>query len=733
MARCRTLGPIIVMLLWATVNLAIADVGAPGPPCELQWLLPEENSPRGSYTVFSCAMNDDWLMVGESQGSPAGVHVYRREGFTWVFDEFLQPEAPRGATFFGDALALEGDRLMVGVPGYDPQGDRPGAVYAYRRSGGSWTLEDVLIPSDEPLRSWFGSEIALSGNLLAVGAPSRASTVPYAGAIYIFEDTGSGWEEIYRLTLPDPVEDDQLGQALAIAAGRVIAGVRWRDHVGQNSGLVYVYKREGANWLEEARLWPDDLEEWDALGYDVAGDGDRFIVSALLADGVNPMSGRAHIYHHDGDSWVEEARLEDPESEERDHFGFAVALEGDVAAVGIPNLHTGSFNGYCQLYERDGAQWLPAGRISHMMPFETNNFGAGLAWSDGFLMVCGTESVTVYGTTPETCCPVVLVAPGPAEENPARVRGFDTLGNPYPDIDFEPYDEYGYGVRLATTGHQFSGYPGIITGPGPGENNPPEVRRHEPYGVPDGAPLNAYSVLKYGVNVAGGDLDGDGIDEVVTGAGPGAVFGPHVRGWEGYYFDVMSGVSFMAYGTNKYGVNVACGDIDGDGFDEIVTGAGPGAVFGPHVRAWNVDGGSAAPIAGLSYFAYGTLKWGVNVTCGDIDGDGFDEIVTGAGPGAVFGPHVRGWDHDGSGIAPIPGVSFLAYGTNKYGVRATCGDVDLDGIDEIVTTPGPGAVFGAHVRGWNYDGSTLAAIPGMSFFAYDSDWRYGADAAILDR
>jgi hypothetical protein len=121
-----------------------------------------------------------------------------------------------------------------------------------------------------------------------------------------------------------------------------------------------------------------------------------------------------------------------------------------------------------------------------------------------------------------------------------------------------------------------------------------------------------------------------------------------VRGWNSNG-DSLSNVNFLAYGTHKYGVNVSTADIDGDGIDEILTGAGPGAVFGPHVRGWNVDGGAVTPFGDISYFAYGTLRWGVNVAGGDIDGDGLDEIITGAGPGTVFGPHVRGWDYDGSG------------------------------------------------------------------------------------
>jgi hypothetical protein len=173
---------------------------------------------------------------------------------------------------------------------------------------------------------------------------------------------------------------------------------------------------------------------------------------------------------------------------------------------------------------------------------------------------------------------------------------------------------------------------------------------------------------------------------------------------------------------------VAAGDLDADGFDEIVTGAGPGAVFGPHVRGWNCDGeGPVAPLAGVNYFAYGTPKWGVNVACGDIDGDGFDEIVTGAGPGAIYGPHVRGWNVDGGSAAAIPEVSFLAYGTNRMGVNVACGDVDGDGIDEILTGPGPSSYFGAHVRGWNVAGGGVSAIGGINFFAWEPGLlRYGA-------
>ena len=332
---------------------------------------------------------------------------------------------------------------------------------------------------------------------------------------------------------------------------------------------------------------------------------------------------------------------------------------------------------------------------------------------------------------------LLVAGPGPGENNGAMFRNFLSSDPSLQFADELHSEDYGYGLNLATGDIDGDNVEEVVVGYGPDPVAPPEfyAYRLNGYGI-WGTQQMAYGVEKFGVNVACGDIDGDGYDEIITGPGPGAVFGPQVRGWnfDNDQTEAIAGVNYFAYGTLKYGVNVASGDIDGDGYDEIITGAGPGAVFGPHVRAWNYDGtGSTTPIGGISFFAYGTPKWGVNVTCGDIDGDGIDEIVTGAGPGTIYGPHVRGWNYDGGTLAAIPGVSYLAYGTNKFGVNVTCGDVDNDGIDEIVTGAGPSQVFGAHVRGWNYDGDALSDIGSINFFAFDAaNTRYGAKVAVAE-
>jgi hypothetical protein len=220
-----------------------------------------------------------------------------------------------------------------------------------------------------------------------------------------------------------------------------------------------------------------------------------------------------------------------------------------------------------------------------------------------------------------------------------------------------------------------------------------------------GAAVTAYPGFTGGAYVAAGQLDGDSADEIVTGADAGG--GPHVRTFD------PNGIArggFFAYdGGFRGGVRVAAGQLDVnpvDAVQEIVTGAGPGG--GPHVRTFREDG---TPLG--SFFAYDAgFHGGVYVAAGNVDGIPGDEIITGAGAGG--GPHVRVFNSFGT---PIGG--FFAYSAGfTGGVRVATADVDGDGVDEIITGAGPGG--GPHVRAFKLDGTVVA-----NFFAYDANFSRG--------
>ncbi|MFN7974687.1 MAG: kelch repeat-containing protein [Acidobacteriota bacterium] len=265
-----------------------------------------------------------------------------------------------------------------------------------------------------------------------------------------------------------------------------------------------------------------------------------------------------------------------------------------------------------------------------------------------------------------------------------------------------------------------------ITGAGLGISNENRVRY---YGITGSLEQDflAYAAGKWGVNVTAGDIDGPSYEEAITGPGPGDVFGPQVRAFRRDATSINK-VNFYAYGTLKFGVNVGTARLDSDAFDEILTGAGPGLVFGPHVRGWNYDGVLLTPMSKVSYFAYLTLKFGVNVSSGDVDGDGYAEILTGPGPAPSFRPQVRGWNFDGVGIASMAKINFDAFTTLQYGANVAGGDADADGFAEIVCTPGPGPTssFPARFRGFNFDNASIAALPGYDITPYAS--LYGARA-----
>ncbi|MBV8295898.1 MAG: hypothetical protein JO085_03605, partial [Acidimicrobiia bacterium] len=203
-----------------------------------------------------------------------------------------------------------------------------------------------------------------------------------------------------------------------------------------------------------------------------------------------------------------------------------------------------------------------------------------------------------------------------------------------------------------------------------------------------------------GVFVASGDLDLDGKSEVIAGADAGG--GPDVEIFQPNGVHVGG---FYAYpAAFRGGVRVASGSLAGG--NNIVTGAGPGG--GPAVELFH---GNGQNIGG--YYAYPpNFGGGVYVATGKLTSSGDDEIVT--GPGRGGGPDVE--IHSSSG-ARVGG--FYAYGpTFGGGVRVATGDVEGNGIDDIITAAGPGG--GPHIRIFRPDGTPVGG-----FMAYDPGFTGG--------
>ncbi|MFN8176310.1 MAG: Ig domain-containing protein [bacterium] len=250
----------------------------------------------------------------------------------------------------------------------------------------------------------------------------------------------------------------------------------------------------------------------------------------------------------------------------------------------------------------------------------------------------------------------------------------------------------------------------IVVGLGLGPPSSNRVRVFTGSGTPTATDFSAYPASACGTNVASGAIDAR--QEILTGPGPSPMLGPQIKAF-GRDGTAIGKVTFYAFGTLRYGARVAAGNLDVDPFDEILSGRGPGAAFGPQVRGWNFDATAVSAIAKLNFVAYGTLEHGLDAAAGDVDADGFAEILTGAGPGPTFASMVRGFNYDGANVRAIAKIDYNAYALPGHGVNVGSGDVDDDGFAEIATAPGPGPTQPSRFLGFDFDGAVLLPISGF--------------------
>jgi hypothetical protein len=255
------------------------------------------------------------------------------------------------------------------------------------------------------------------------------------------------------------------------------------------------------------------------------------------------------------------------------------------------------------------------------------------------------------------------------------------------------------GVHVATGDISHDGYDDIIVGAGAGSDPHVEV-----YDGATGQLIRSFLAFapefRGGVTVAATDVNGDGVADIIVGAASGMA--PHVEVFDGVTNALR--MSFFAFDQGFVGgVTVAGGDVNGDGYGDIIVGAAAGA--GPEVRVFSGRDQSLL----YSFFAFDPgFQGGVTVAAGDVNGDGKADIIVGAGPGAD--PHVVVFDGATGNLIQ----SFQAYDSGFRGGVAVGYTTEADGTGAIVTGAGSGGR--AHVRFFH----AAADSPGQSFLASDS-------------
>jgi hypothetical protein len=320
----------------------------------------------------------------------------------------------------------------------------------------------------------------------------------------------------------------------------------------------------------------------------------------------------------------------------------------------------------------------------------------------------GTQSLTLTGTLDAVNAALAGLTYRPA----AGFYGSDTItatvgddgtggaGGPLSSAVSVPVD-----VAFDVTRHRFA--VGAETGGGP-------VVRVVNAGGDTQSTFFAYDpTFRGGVHVATGDLTGDGITDIVTGAGVDGA--PLVNVFDGATGKLMG--TFYAFDPAfRGGVHVAVGDVTGDGTPDIIVGAGDGGA--PQVAVF--DGKTFRLIA--SFYAFDpSFRGGVNVAAGDLDGDGRAEVVAGAGSGGA--PQVAVFDgRTGKVLA-----SYYAFDPSfRDGVNVAVGDLDGNGKAEVIAGAGEGGAPQVAV----FAGLTGDVL--RSFFAFGEAFRGGVSVTTAD-
>ncbi|MES2599053.1 MAG: choice-of-anchor D domain-containing protein [Verrucomicrobiota bacterium] len=257
------------------------------------------------------------------------VYIFKRDASSnWTCQSYLKPVPLMHYAEFGSSVALSKDTLVVGSPAeyygangtLDDYSSRSGAAHVFIRSGEAWTQQAYLKASNVGDGYVFGSSVAVSGDMVVIGAPGEASNTSgvnstpnglstSAGAAYVFARHGSDWAQEAYLKASNSQSGDQFGHSVSISGDSVVVGSPYEDssttwvnsvpdEAFSGAGAAYVFKRSQGDWAQQAYLKYHNPGVSHLFGYAVAVDGDTLVSGApqQYMEPETQYAGAAYVF-----------------------------------------------------------------------------------------------------------------------------------------------------------------------------------------------------------------------------------------------------------------------------------------------------------------------------------------------------------------------------------------------------------------------------------------------------
>lgn len=199
---------------------------------------------------------------------------------------------------------------------------------------------------------------------------------------------------IPRITLSasDGESRNYFGSSLAVSDKYAVVGSPYKDFYDNYTdyGAVYVFKRQGRDWVETAKLFCNHDWLCQSFGSSVAVDGDTIVVGAEGRGRWTDFNA-AYVFTLQDGQWVEQAVLCPEDSSGEIYFGRTVALAGDTAFIGAPAPSYTDIGGAVYLFMLQGGDWVEQVKLTSNIKTPRLFFGNSL-WVDEDTLIIGTQA-----------------------------------------------------------------------------------------------------------------------------------------------------------------------------------------------------------------------------------------------------------------------------------------------------------------------------------------------------